>query len=109
MSFSNEEKISGLEKILADDPSDFTGWFLLGRLYLDENRPADAAGAFQHAVDAKPDYSAAWKQLGDAWRKADDHDKALDAYRQGLAVAEANRDLQTVKELQAFVKKLSGQ
>ncbi|MBI1289692.1 tetratricopeptide repeat protein [bacterium] len=109
MSFSNEEKILGLEKILADDPSDYTGWFLLGRLYLEENRPADGAGAFARAVEAKPDYSAAWKQLGDAWRKAGDNEKALEAYRQGLAVAEANRDLQTVKELQVFLRKLTSE
>jgi len=109
MSFTNAEKIAGLEKLLEDDPADFTGWFLLGRLYLEEARPVDAAGAFQKAVEAKPDYSAAWKQLGDAWRRAEDTDRALAAYRQGLAVAEANRDLQTVKELQVFIRKLSGE
>jgi cytochrome c-type biogenesis protein CcmH/NrfG len=109
MSFTNAEKIQGMEKLLELEPDDPTGWFLLGRLYMDAERFADAERAFRRSVDQKPDYSAAWRQLGDALRKAEKYEEAIAAYQQGLAVAEANRDLQTVKEIRVFLRKLTAE
>jgi cytochrome c-type biogenesis protein CcmH/NrfG len=106
---TNRDRIEQMEKLMADDPADATGWFLLGRLYMDESEFTKAADAFEKAVAIKPDYSAAWKQLGDAWRRHGENGRALETYQRGLAVAEENRDLQTVKELQVFIRKLSGE
>jgi uncharacterized protein HemY len=104
---SDPEKIKRLEEILADEPDDHTGFFLLGRLYSEAERHADAAAAFRRAVDLKADYSAAWRQMGDAYRKLGDPEQAAAVYRQGIAIAEANGDLQTMKEMQVFLRKVT--
>lgn len=100
-----EEKIVQLEKLLEMDP-DPTGYFMLGKLYLDVARHGDAAAALEKSLELKPGYSAAWRLAGDAHRKAGDKDKAARTYRKGIEVAEANGDLQTVKEMKAFLAKL---
>lgn len=101
------EKITQLEALLEADP-DPTGLFMLGKMYIDAERFTDAADALQRAIEMKPDYSAAWKLAGDAWRKAGDNDKARETYRKGIEVANARGDLQTVREMTAFLNKLEG-
>lgn len=103
-----EEKIKQLEALLADDSEDSLGQFMLGKMYLDVDRPEEAAAALEKAFAIDPSYSAAYRHCGDAYRKSGDHEKAKDVYRRGIAVAEENGDLQTVKEMQAFLKKLEG-
>ncbi len=101
-----QEKIIQLEKLLELDPQDSTGYFMLGKLYLDAGENLKAAGALERCLEIKPDYSAAWRLCGDAYRKADDTEKAKNTYRRGIEIAEKNGDLQTVKEMKAFLGKL---
>lgn len=103
-----EEKIAQLETLLEDDPEP-TGYFMLGKLYLDVERHGDAAAALEKSLELNPGYSAAWRLAGDAHRKGGDKDKARETYRKGIEVAEANGDLQTVKEMKAFLAKLEAQ
>lgn len=49
---SVEEAVASLERKLAEAPGDEEGWILLGSSYLSLNRPADAATAYQKALDA---------------------------------------------------------
>lgn len=48
---SVEEAVASLERKLQAAPGDEEGWILLGSSYLSLNRPADAASAYQHALD----------------------------------------------------------
>lgn len=48
---SVEEAIASLERKLQAAPGDEEGWILLGSSYLSLNRPADAANAYQKALD----------------------------------------------------------
>lgn len=48
---SVEEAVASLERKLAASPADEEGWILLGSSYLSLNRPADAATAYQKALD----------------------------------------------------------
>ena len=48
---SVEEAVASLERKLAAAPGDEEGWILLGSSYLSLNRPADAANAYQKALD----------------------------------------------------------
>lgn len=100
------DKIKQLEAILEDDPSDHLGWFMLGKLYLDEKRFEDGAEAFHKCLGLKPDYSAAYRFCGDCHRLAENRDEARSIYEKGVEVANANGDLQTVKEMEAFLRKL---
>lgn len=106
MAFTPEEKIEQLEKLLTLEPDDHLGHFMLGKLYLDAERLEEAAVEFEKTLILKPDYSAAYRLCGDAYRKAGNSEKARDVYERGIVVAEANGDLQTVKEMKAFLRKL---
>ncbi|MBL8202438.1 MAG: hypothetical protein JNK40_15845 [Chromatiales bacterium] len=48
---SVEEAVASLERKLEAAPGDEEGWILLGSSYLSLNRPADAANAYQRALD----------------------------------------------------------
>lgn len=48
---SMEEAVASLERRLQDAPADEEGWILLGSSYLSLNRPAEAATAYQRALD----------------------------------------------------------
>jgi cytochrome c-type biogenesis protein CcmH len=47
-----EEAVASLERKLQAAPADEEGWILLGSSYLSLNRPADAANAYQRALEA---------------------------------------------------------
>ena len=106
MSLTPEDKIKQLENLLETDPTDHLGFFMLGKLYLDTNQYDKAAAAFEKCLELQPDYSAAWRFLGDSQRLAGNIDKARQVYEQGIAVADERGDLQTVKEMQAFLRKI---
>ncbi len=81
--------------------------FGLGFEYL---RTGDAAAAIPHlqqAVTFDPKYSAAWKALAKALAGLGRRQEALDAYRDGIAAAEAKGDKQAMKEMQVFARRLA--
>ncbi|MDC7700290.1 hypothetical protein [Vogesella indigofera] len=63
-------------------------------------REARAALAFQH------DYSAAWKLLGKVLLAGGEPQQALQAYRDGIAVAEQRGDKQAAKEMTVFARRI---
>ncbi len=80
--------------------------YSLGSEYLKAGQPAEAATHLQEAVQRDPKYSAAWKLLGRALAEQGRADEALAAYREGIAVAEARGDVQAVKEMKVFARRL---
>ena len=60
----------------------------------------------QQAVVLDPNYSAAWKLLGNALNEADQLAAALLAYQSGIAVAEKRGDKQAAKEMTVFAKRI---
>jgi len=63
-------------------------------------REARVALAFQH------DYLAAWKLLGKALQAHGEPQQALQAYRDGIAVAEQRGDKQAAKEVTVFARRI---
>jgi len=103
-----EEKIKRLEAML-DDPeqaSDPLTYFLLGREYMEAKRFEEGAKSFEKCIELNPQYSAAYRFLGDCYRLSDQKDKAKDIYQTGMTIANESGDLQVVKEIQVFLKKL---
>lgn len=97
--------IENLEKLL-DGPRDGAMLrFSLGNAWLDQD-PGKAVSYYREAIERDPDYSAAWKALGKALALAGQTAEALDAYRQGIAVAETRGDLQAAKEMKVFARRL---
>jgi len=79
--------------------------FGLGNEYL---KAGDFAAAQQHlraALAHDPAYSAAWKSLGKALAAAGKHQAAIEAFDQGIAVAEDKGDIQAAKEMRVFRKR----
>lgn len=98
--------IANLEKLL-DGPRD--GALLrysLGNEWLKAGDPAQAAVRLREAVARDPNHSAAWKLLGKALAEAGQPEEALAVYRQGLAVAEKRGDMQAVKEMTVFARRI---
>ena len=99
-------RIESLEKMLGGPRDGAPRRLSLGNEYLKAESPAQAAAAFQAAVDRDPNYSAAWKALGKALLASGDESGALAAYEKGIAVADARGHIQAAKEMNVFVRRL---
>ncbi|HEY5665702.1 MAG TPA: tetratricopeptide repeat protein, partial [Gammaproteobacteria bacterium] len=65
--------------------------------------------AIEHAkvaVSQDPDYSAAWRLLGQAQVAAGQHEAAAESFERGIAVARQRGDRQVEKEMQVFLRRL---
>jgi len=72
-------------------------------------KDGESERAIEHlevAVGLDPDYSAAWKLLGKALADAHREADALAAYRKGIQVAEQRGDMQALKEMSVFARRL---
>ena len=99
-------RIVSLEKMI-DGPRDGALLrFSLGNEYLKEGALAQAEICFTNAVDRDKHYSAAWKALGKTLQESGQPAAALAAYETGISVAEARGDIQAVKEMTVFAKRL---
>ena len=87
-------------------PDDPVVRFGLAGAYLDAGQPDAAAAEYRETIRLKPDYSAAHRGLGRALERAGRLEEAKAAYATGLDVATQNGDLQTVKEIQVFLRRL---
>jgi Tfp pilus assembly protein PilF len=101
--------IDSFEAMLAAGRDNALLRFSLGNEYLKAGDSAKAAEHLRRAVEHDPKYSAAWKLLGKALTDAESWQDALDAYRQGIAVAEARGDKQAAKEMGVFARRIEKQ
>lgn len=99
--------IPGLEKLVGGPRDGPLLRYSLGNEYLKSGDADMAARHLREAVQRDPRYSAAWKLLGRALAESGDPRGALDAYREGIAVAEARGDKQAAKEMTIFAKRLA--
>jgi Tfp pilus assembly protein PilF len=98
--------VDRLEQMLASGKETALLRFSLGNEYLKRGEARRAADNLTRAVELDPDYSAAWKLLGQALVDADRKSEALAVYRQGIAVAEAKGDKQAAKEMTVFARRI---
>lgn len=80
--------------------------YSLGSALLDAGDWAEATAQLRAATDFDAHYSAAWKLLGKACLQSGDPGAAAEAWRRGIAAAEARGDLQAAKEMWVFLKRL---
>ena len=80
--------------------------FSLGNEHLKAGDAAAAAGHLRKAVSLDANYTAAWKLLGRALAESGQAQEALEAYRQGIEVAERKGDKQAGKEMRVFAKRI---
>lgn len=95
-----------LEAMLAAGQDSASLRFALATAYY---RQDEAARAIEHArvaVALSPDYSAAWRLLGQAQVAAGRTEDAAASFERGIEVAKQSGDRQVEKEMQVFLQRL---
>ena len=100
------EKIAQFEEVVNLYPDDPVVRIGLASAYLEAGRAEDAIREFGETIRLKSDYTAAHRGLGRALEKAGRIEEARAAYRKGIEVGRATGDLQTIKEMELFLKRL---
>ena len=95
------------EELAAKAPDNIMVRYSLGREYLKVKRYAEAEREFREALRLKPDYSAAYRELGKSLVGLERFDEAHEIYTKGAEVACEKGDLQTKREIEVFLKRLS--
>jgi Tfp pilus assembly protein PilF len=101
--------VQNLEKLLSQGKDSALLRFSLGAEYLKLRQTWVAVYQLRRALEMDPNYSAAWKLLGQALTDAGVLRDALDAYRRGVEVAERRGDKQAAKEMAVFAQRLEKQ
>lgn len=95
-----------LEKMLAGGRDSALLRYTLGSILLKENAFEAAVEHLQRALELDGKHSASWKLYGKALAGLGRTGEAATAYDKGIAVAEARGDVQAVKEMRVFRKRL---
>ena len=101
--------IANLHKLIGTPRDGALLRFSLGSEYLKSGDAHNAQLQLAEAVRRDPAYSAAWKLFGKALAEAGQLQAALDAYRQGIAVAETKGDKQAAREMAVFARRIEKQ
>lgn len=94
------------KEMVAQFPDSPMGHFSLGRLYVDEQRWADAVAALSHAVRLDPGYAAAFVALGDAQAGGGDKAAAKQAWELALGTPLGRRDMSLQADLEQRIRDL---
>ena len=76
-----------LEKAVARDSTRYDAVYALGMMYLDRDRPAEAAHVLERATQLRPKEIAAWVNLGAAYDAAGSTGAAQERYRKALTLS----------------------
>ena len=98
--------INLLETMLAEGRDNALLRFTLGSAFIKHEKYAQAVEHLARAVELDPGYSAAWKQYGRALTLAGREQEAVSVYEQGIEAARLKGDMQAVREMQVFLKRL---
>ncbi len=99
-------KIEQFKRFVAQHPESAIVHYGLGNVYLKAGLAEEATESYRAVIRLKPDYTAAYRELGRALEKLEDSEGARQAYRDGIAIGAKTGDLQTVKEMQIFLRRL---
>ena len=101
------ERIASFRALLEADPGDPVLRIGLGLALLESGDAEGARAEFSETVRLKPDYTAAWRELGRALEALGRKSEAAEAWRRGIEVAGKTGDLQAGKEMEIFRKRLA--
>jgi uncharacterized protein HemY len=93
-------------KLLEKDPDNPMILYSLGTELFKEGRYLEAREHLARAVENKPDYSVAYRTLGRAHYELHENAEARRVFAKGREVAQENGDLQTVREIDVFLRRL---
>jgi len=99
--------IERLEAMLAAGRDGAMLRFTLASRYLADGDAGKAVAHAEVAVQLDPDYSAAWRLLGQALTALGRKPEAAMTYERGIAVAERRGDQQAAREMRVFLRRLT--
>ena len=100
---------AALEKMLAQGNDNLLLRHTLGTLCLKEGMLDAAIEHLEKALTQDPGHSASWKIYAKALMKLGRDEDAIQAYERGISVAGEKGDVQAVKEMEVFIKRLKAQ
>ena len=106
MTVPDRSKVDQFKQLIEMEPNDPVLHYGLGMEYQRLGDFVAAAEEFRRTTGLKPDYSAAYRELGKVLEKLDQNQEASKTYRKGIEVAKQNGDLQTMKEIEVFLRRL---
>ena len=98
--------LEAFEELAAKAPENVVVRYSLGREYLKARRYTEAERELREALRLKPDYSAAYRELGKSLVGLERLDEAREIYTKGAEVACEKGDLQTQREIEVFLRRL---
>jgi uncharacterized protein HemY len=102
----NAPRSDMFRKLLKKDPNNPMILYSLGNELFREGSYGEARDLLQRATENKPDYSVAYRMLGRAHYELHENTEAKNVFLKGKEVARRNGDLQTVKEIDVFLRRL---
>jgi uncharacterized protein HemY len=93
-------------KLLAKDPDNPMILCSLGIELFKEGRHPEAREHLRRAIENKPDYSVAYRMLGRTHYELHENAEARRVFAKGREVAQENGDLQTLREIDVFLRRL---
>jgi len=102
----NEDRLVALLDFLEKDPSDEFTRFALALEYRKLGRRDEAIGHLEVLVTKSPDYMGTYYHLGSMYREGGDPDRAIAVLRQGVKVADTQRDHHAKAELLSLLAEL---
>lgn len=93
-------------KLLERDPENPMVLCSLGIELFKEGSYHEAREHLARAIENKPDYSVAYRTLGRTHYELGENAEARRVFETGREVARENGDLQTVKEIDVFMRRL---
>ena len=102
----NASRTEMFRKLLERDPNNPMVLYSLGNELFKEGSYPEARNHLRRAVENKPDYSVAYRMLGRAHFELHEDAEAREVFAKGREVATENGDLQTVREIDVFLRRL---
>lgn len=93
------DRLEQLQKLAQATPDDPLAHYAIGLELIQQERWIEAVSAFDQAIGADENYSAAYFHKGRAQIKSNDSAAAIQTLDRGIEVAQAAGDMKTVKEM----------
>ena len=103
---TGKSPLEAFEEMAVKAPENVMVRYSLGREYLKAKRYAEAERELRKALSLKPDYSAAYRELGKSLVGLQRLEEAREVYTKGAEVACEQGDLQTQREIEVFLRRL---
>jgi predicted Zn-dependent protease len=102
----SDSRAGMFRNLLQRDPNNPMVLYSLGNELFKEGSYVEAREHLERAVENKPDYSVAYRMLGRTLYELREDAEARAVFTRGREIAQRNGDLQTVREIDVFMRRL---